>query len=729
MNIKNYTLFILFGFLSYHPIILAQKQAYIPNFLLDPNNYNNAQFSWDKTYQSDNFIIIWGNGVGLNPLNASNPDLVFDPENIADLMEFIYESYQELGFLIDDDPLLKMAQYKVPIVMNNTWGDAPESIVGWAEAYTDGFMPVFNVHPLATNGGETLAHEFAHSLQYLVRLDQLSVNNVVGDPFADAAGIFWETHAEYMATQLYPYMAEVWLMDAYASTMWGDWKNTYRNYPLLYHIQLTHGIQRVHDLWFQQLDDEYPIATYKRISNYSQEALNDDLFGYARRMATLDFDVWSTPLRNSRENNSIFQDLHPIQNRFTILESLDSPNHYTVGSAFAPEEFGYNVVPLHFQSEIFPFCVKIKFKGHTNVNDKTGWRYGFVALKTDGSTEYGEMHDETDQTIVYEVQEDVSALYWVVMGATANELQQDDNHNTWTGFPKHNRYPYDVHIENAVPEGFQDKESFRSYLKTNEGNHHSNGGGWVESSATVGAEVYVSPHAVVLGSSQITGSNTRIEGTSIVRDAMIGNHVHIKNNAIVTNSQLSSNQLVIIQDNAFIDQCIVTESAKVQDRAQVFNYSLSGNIIVGGDVMVYAEESCNNGVYFTLTNYFDNQPLACDQRTAFHPTNVSVNQPHLPFTPAQMAFHPGVGCLNLHHPSVEINKLGWYPNPSQGSINILAPEGYWEKLFIHDASGRLVYENYSPGKVIDLKFLQEGVYFLTLENSNLKEVRKLVRKD
>lgn len=297
----------------------AQKTLYIPSFLQGSNNSNSIQFSWDKTYQSANFIIMWGNTVGTNPVAYNNPDLAFDPVGIANYLENSYLVYKNLGFLIDTPNTLRLAQYKIPIIINNTWGNANDAIVGWAEAYTDGFMPVFNVHPLVTNGGETLAHEFAHSLQFLVSLDQLAINNTQGEPFADAAGIFWETHAEYMATQLYPYIAEAWGMDAHASTMWGDWKNTYGNYPLLYHIQITHGIQRVHDLWFQQLDDEYPIATYKRISNYSQEALNNDLFGYARRMATLDFDVWSTPLRNSRDNNTLYQDLHPIQNRFPFL--------------------------------------------------------------------------------------------------------------------------------------------------------------------------------------------------------------------------------------------------------------------------------------------------------------------------------------------------------------------------------------------------------------------------
>jgi hypothetical protein len=149
-------------------IIYAQKQAYIPTFLLDTSNPNAAQFTWTKTFESTNFIIIWGNTVGTNPVSYSNPDLAFNPVSIAAYLENSYNIFKNLGFLVDVPNTLRVAQYKIPIIINNTWGTGSGAITGWAEAYTDGFMPVFKVHPLATNGGETIAHEFAHLLQFLI---------------------------------------------------------------------------------------------------------------------------------------------------------------------------------------------------------------------------------------------------------------------------------------------------------------------------------------------------------------------------------------------------------------------------------------------------------------------------------------------------------------------------------------------------------------------------------
>ena len=41
-------------------ISFAQKEVYLPNDFQNPNEPEGAEFTWDKTYESDNFILIWG---------------------------------------------------------------------------------------------------------------------------------------------------------------------------------------------------------------------------------------------------------------------------------------------------------------------------------------------------------------------------------------------------------------------------------------------------------------------------------------------------------------------------------------------------------------------------------------------------------------------------------------------------------------------------------------------
>ena len=713
-------------------MIYGQKQAYIPNFLLDTANPNAAQFSWNKTYQSTNFVIIWGNTVGTNPVAYSNPDLAFNPVAIASYLENSYTAYKNLGFLIDVPNTLRVAQYKIPIVMNNTWGNSNGAITGWAEAYTDGFMPAFNVHPLATNGGETLAHEFAHLLQFLVELDDLAPNNLSGAAFADGAGIYFETHAEFMASQIYPNIAEIWGMDSYPMLMHGDWKNTYRNYPLLYHMQLKHGISRVNNLWFQQFDNEYPIATYKRISNFTQSQLNDDLYEYARRFPTLDFGVWSQPLQNNRNFSSINEELIPIQNRYTILtKQQGSSNQYRVPIEQAPEEYGYNVIPLYYEPG--STCIKIKFKGVTAANSSAGWRYGMVAQGLDGQLHsYGVMHRENEKEFAFQLTPEMGSLYLVVMGAPVDQMQQDDNHNTWTGYPKHYRYPYELAIEDAVPEGNQPKENFRSFLKQNEGSYHSNGGGWVDASATVSPSVYVASHAMVLGNSQITGANTRIEGTSIVKNTIIQNNVHVKDNAVILGGTYGTvtGNLVEIKGNAFSENNAVSGSAKIMERAHVSNYGLSGTVLVGGDVVVYANETCSNGVYRTLTNYYENNPLACDNRTALHPSNIDVNSNYTPFTPVQMAFNPAHTCTTLLGASnFQKNKVPFlYPNPAFDVVSIENVEGEIQSIEIFNSLGQLVQQNIQKSNTFSTAQLATGIYNICIKTDKTIFSLKLVKK-
>ncbi|MEO6760312.1 MAG: DUF6055 domain-containing protein, partial [Saprospiraceae bacterium] len=72
----------------------AQKTAYIPLYLQNPNTNDGSQFSWSKTAQSANFTLIWGNTVGTNPANYPDPNLAFNPAKILDTMEYIYGAFK-----------------------------------------------------------------------------------------------------------------------------------------------------------------------------------------------------------------------------------------------------------------------------------------------------------------------------------------------------------------------------------------------------------------------------------------------------------------------------------------------------------------------------------------------------------------------------------------------------------------------------------------------------------
>ncbi len=627
-------------FLSITASLFAQKMVHIPNYLQNPNDVNGAQFTFSKTAQSTNFILIWGNTVGTNPANYPDPNLAFNPAKILDTMEYIYTRFKELEFL-DDAPGTNLSQYKIPIVIYGTWG--ANGAQGFANGgNADGIIGAFWVHPTAMLDGGVAAHELTHSLQAQNNIDYRNSHGL-GNSWQNA-GIFWECHANFMRNLLYPKAVTAWGMDVHHLETWGDWKNTYENYALLFAIMESEGIDMVNRLWRESFSNEYPLQAYKRLAGYGQSEFNDSLFHYARRMATYDFNYSNVGDYFRQYRNADLQNWLPtIQNVYSILRPVmgGDAGRYEIPIEQAPEEFAYNVIPLY--PNLDSCSVIVKFKGHTEANSHTGWRYGFVAALPNGKiSRYSPTYSANTGEIAFRLQGNETKMYLVVMGAPNDGITTNTTNDTWKGYPKHFRFPYEVNITGAVPEGYQPAANFRLQLRTN-GHLHFNGGGWVQNSATVASTVYVGPTAIVRGNSNISGQ-VRIEGTAVVRNATMSGSVRILGNAFVDGGTYTQNARV--QGNAFVVNAIMSGSALVGMRARVDNYNLSGTVEVGGDVVVYNDQgSCNNGVYYRLTNYYDNKFLECDNRTASHPVNSDVNSSYNLFSNATMA--PQCQCAGL----------------------------------------------------------------------------------
>jgi len=235
---------------------------------------------------------------------------------------------------------------------------------------------------------------------------------------------------------------------------------------------------------------------------------------------------------------------------------------------------------------------------------------------------YSPTYKENTAEISFALENGETSLYLVVMGAPNDQITTNTTNDTWRGYPKHFRHPYELTISGAVPEGHQPPANFRIPLRNN-GHLHSNGGGWVQNSANVAASVYVGPWAMVLGNANLS-SNVRIENTAVVRNATMSGEVKVQDNAFVNTGTYSGN--AIIRGQGYAENVIMSENALIGMRARVYNYKLSGTVEVGGDVIVYNDNgNCNNGVHYRLTNYYDNKLLECDGRTADHPVNKDVN--------------------------------------------------------------------------------------------------------
>lgn len=640
---KKITLFLHFLFLI--PIsMVAQKTVFWPTEWDNPRDDFYGRLSYDRSYQSENFVIFWGDLVGTDP--ASYPDAAkrFDPAFVAGILEDIYQRYiTELGY-VSDDPNTNMGKYKIIIVMLETF--TPPELNGFAfgGSYSNTIGAMW-VSPSATRDGGALSHELAHSLQNMHRIQE-NPNPGGGYVGYDPAGFFYEGHANYMRSMMYQYMANTdvprWL--ATRSYHWSSTRHHYANFHLLFHIQEEDGFDMTTRLWRESIRNEHPLKTLKRLKGLNQNGLNDYLWGYARKQAAFDYKANSMDEVDQNDNfgQVIRNEINNLRNRsprflwkqYTILDKVEgTENRYVVPDDWAPQDYGINVIPLHPTCEGADKTVHVKFKGHDEINPNfAGWRYGFVTTNANGTaSRYSDMYDANDEEISFTLQENEAEIFLVVMGAP----KEHTSYNWEPGFPRIKRYPYELAIENAVPEGYQAPENFRSYWKTN-GRIHPNGGGWVSNNANVASSVYVGPYAIVR-SGNISG-NVRIEGHAWVESATVRDNVVIRDQACVYRGTHSGN--AIIEGTAFLENATTGDDALVTDNVFAFGPSYSGTVVMGGDS---ENGSCSNGVYLQFP-HGNNGRTNCDGQGASHWSNQDVNGSYTLFSNTQMAFSGSTSC-------------------------------------------------------------------------------------
>lgn len=633
-------------------IVSAQKQIYIPHvFTTDPAL---STWSYSRSAQSENFVCFWGPVVGEHPETYADPNLRFTPAQVLDTLEKVYEKFVHEIKFCNDDTSTNLGKYKIIIVMNDTW--PPGGPTGWAfgSSYDDVIGAMW-VHPNATRDGAVLSHELTHSLQGQNNIDR----NRVGGFRNQSTGAIWETHANFMRLQMYPQFAKEdasrWM--ATRSFQFSSTRHHYCAFNLLLTIQELDSLGMVNRLWYESAADEHPLMTYRRLKGWTQTQLNDFIWQYAKRDVIADYKVLGTGdiIRAERRR---LQDAEPhnLWRQYTVLKRVnDSTPRYVVQDYEAPQDYGYNIIPLH------PTCanrmVKLKFKGHAEAAG-AGWRYGFVAVKADGKTaRYSASYSAPEAEVSFAMQEDETALYLVVAGAPSS-------HTTYVweaGFPKIKRFPYEISVANAVPEGHQSgyRDEFRSA-----GHIHANGGGWVSNSATVDASVFVGPQALVRGTSRLTG-NVRVEGTAWVENAVLTDNVVVSGNGRIFSGSFSGN--VQVTDNAVLNYCNASGSVVVKQNALLWGATLGNGVVVGGDAEI---GNCNTTGVYLQTPDFNNGRTACDGKGATDLSNIDINPAYTLFSNEAMVISEVPPCI----PAAFVQNLALSATPSTSYVSP------WESL-------------------------------------------------
>ncbi|MFI1773478.1 DUF6055 domain-containing protein [Thalassobellus citreus] len=709
----------------------TEKEVYIPKEW-DTNDKINYDLV-NRAAQSDNILLVWGDVAGSDPVNAPDEDIRFNPQQTLDSLEVIYNYYVKDLKLVEEKGVV--AKYKMVVVMNNTWG--PDVFTGWAFGGSyDDTVPAFWVDPRSIkNNYWVAAHEMTHSFQTItpVLYPGHGYTNVT------SSGFFWETHANFMAIQSYP-QGILWSDYTralnFTNYFFGSARKHYGDWFLLQYLKDKYGIDFIGRMWRESNpgSQEHPIQTIQRLLNLSNDGMANLMADYGRRRINGDFSNKSYIKAAEDELEKKW-----VWRQTQILDSIGT-NHYAIPDNLAPQQYAFNTIRLYPQTDAncSNSYIHLKLKGH-EVNDNTAsWKFSFVSVDASGVSTFSEIYD--DGEINYEVPADSDKLFLVVTGVPTDFYVHIGKFEI--GFPKLYRFPWEINIEGAIPEGYQ--QDFR--IPTNiAGAPHSNGGGFVANTARVDATAYVGPHAVVLDYARITGlariegkaiitGNSTISGNAIVKDFARVRYSQVKDNAVISEyAYLIENNVVTgdaqVRGNSVIMNNKINENAKIYGNAfSVGNENAYGDIEIGGDAEIGG--SCNTGKYLQTPNVLERK--SCDGNFNSE-IDIDINSTYNTFTSQEISFSKQYQCGKLGIDDInETNTFIIYPNPSDKSsiinIKLNNKEITNYSLEIINLNGQVLYkkENCKTHEQFSSSKLAKGIYFISIKAQKFYQTKKII---
>ena len=755
---------------------------------------NNERWSKSRSYESDNIVCFWEKGFGTDAtklINPANATTTFNLTTIIKQAEKIYHYHLD-SLHAANKAGVSINKYKFLIMLSYT--------TTWA-AYGSGYdftIGAIWMNPAALGVGNTtiypyftLAHELFHAMSYQNYCDRTDdTYRAFQDSFN---GPFWERSANHAAWVLYPLTTTDFERYMYATQ--SHFLNTRKHYSpsfFLENLDAVYGKAKLGEIWQNNKTDEHVMNTVCRVLfNNDQSKLNDFVALTAMKNMTWDYRKNSNGVYMKTYQDAIAYDtdastVYPsniIQKKHrTILYAVDyDKRHFAVRDCQAPQDYGYNAI------QIFPenrnsdgsATFSMHFKGHTEDTYKNaGWRWGFVAVQQDGSARYGEIYGSVDQVASFTINS-TDAEIWLIVAGTPSAQTANHNYSWEAGFPKYYRYPYELRFQNAVPMGY----NFDFEGSIIDGTPHSNGGGWVASTASVSESAYVGPHAKVLGTATVS-ENARIEdfaivkgraqvyGNAIIREnAMVFSTSKVYGNAIVSGSARCMNQTEVC-DSAFVTDNAFLVFTKVYGHAivcgnlwqksagniggtciaggdgETTGYTATGDVLAGpelsGTFLQYPDPYYNGrnrkdakgnlsiGKLDSLRqnwNKLETRFRILNNSISSNTTNPNydINKPYSYFsTDIDMALsdsHTGLDNLPLD------KTIYLYPNPAMQYVNLMGLDNEAAFIQLFDMKGSLILEQtVAPNITIDLQKHEPGLYLLKIKTTSKTVFEKLIKQ-
>jgi hypothetical protein len=420
----------------YMPGYVYVSSAYTGSGVLDKS----GTYFMGRSIESDHFILFWEPGFGNDP-SAAATGYKTDVNLVLQRAEACYKMYTDsLKFV--DKTSTKMNNYKMIILLKYTtdW-------VASGSGY-DNTIGALNISPWAapSRTGQTICHEIGHCFQYQVHCDL--GDNSRGFMYGLGSGsgnVYWEMCANWQGYTVAP--TETFSGDFFSGFTKNTFKSPfhedtrYNNYFINFYWNYKHGNgNMVGRIWRESLNPEDPAQTYMRLNGLTLQQFNDEIWDMGARWAT-----WDIPSLKTMGANYI----GAIS---TTMKASTDAGYYKVDSAQCLQDHGINIIPLKISTK--PATVKVTFQGlagasgYRNVDNvsRAGWRYGFVALLSDGTRLYGQTgSDANGGTATLDIPATTSKLWLVVTSApsTYKVHSWDDN------AANDEQWPYQVKFENT----------------------------------------------------------------------------------------------------------------------------------------------------------------------------------------------------------------------------------------------------------------------------------------
>lgn len=409
-----------------------QPSEYAENDYESPD----ARWSFARSAESDHFFVFWEAGFGADPALIPE-EMRIDVTDLLAQAEKFYQTNVTTLAMADSLP----GGYKLQIYLLYT-----EDWVATGSGFDDriGAMWVspMTCHPV----GSVIAHEMGHCFQYLVYCQQLA-DGAADDHRSgfrygyaeDAGNALWEIGAQWQSWQNYPaeqftdYELDTWFAN-YHRALENEYTR-YQNYWWFDYLTEHYGLDAYGRIWRESRWPEDAYTCFMRLYlNNDLNAFYAQLYDYAAHAVTFDFAA-------ARPYAADWQGRYDA----TLY---DVEGWQRIAYASCPEANGFAALPLDASQGS---SVTVRFRGlpaasslasqdpgryylgdeataenltgltrtYNAMESAPGWRYGFVALRTDGTRIYSDMHDEAEGDVTFEIPADTQELYFVVLGAPA----------------------------------------------------------------------------------------------------------------------------------------------------------------------------------------------------------------------------------------------------------------------------------------------------------------------